>query len=450
VIPGAVEERAAPAPVPVVAPTVPASTPTLEPRSLWTAVRACAYRVLLVYLLFHTFPFPIGILPFTGKLAEWYTNGEQAFVTWVAEVVFSTKIEFYPLGSGDTTYNYIELATFLTLSLVAAVVWTLIRRGAPVADRTRDFLRNYVRLYLATVLLSYGWHKVIPLQMPAPGPDRLLQPIGDMSPMGMLWTFMGSSPAYEIFAGLGEVIAGLLLFWRRTALFGTLFGAAVLTNVVVLNFCYDVPVKIFSSHLLLMCLFLLAPHVARLVSILILNLPAQPVVLRPFPLRRPWLRRTAAVAAFAFFAWVALVPVYANYQMYNTLGGGAPAGPLHGTFRVESFSRDGVLDRANPDDARWVRLGLAGFVGTIQRADGHTVRLRLAVDAQKKTLTFTRREDPKNPIVLRYSQPGPDQVRIEGKFEGGETVALLRREGEASSLLMSRGFHWINETPFNR
>jgi hypothetical protein len=121
-----------------------------------------------------------------------------------------------------------------------------------------------------------------------------------------------------------------------------------------------------------------------------------------------------------------------------------------GTYRVESFTRDGVADRANEDAVRWVRLGLGRSKGTIQRADGRAARLQMALDKAKKTMTLTSREAGAKPVTLRYSEPGAGLLRIEGKFEGGETVAVLRREAEEGSLLMTRGFHWINEVPLNR
>ena|GEM_PF-5392919 len=42
-------------------------------------------------------------------------------------------------------------------------------------------------------------------QIPVPSPtlDRLVQPFGDASPMGLVWTFMGASTAYPIFAAPG-------------------------------------------------------------------------------------------------------------------------------------------------------------------------------------------------------------------------------------------------------
>ena len=38
--------------------------------------------------------------------------------------------------------------------------------------------------------------------------------------MGLLWTFMGHSPAYSAFTGAAEALAGALLLFRRTTLLG--------------------------------------------------------------------------------------------------------------------------------------------------------------------------------------------------------------------------------------
>jgi hypothetical protein len=68
---------------------------------------------------------------------------------------------------------------------------------------------------------------------------------------------MAASTAYTFFCGLTEVTAGTLLLFRRTLTVGALVAVAALVNIVLLNFCYDVPVKLYSSHLLMMALFLL-------------------------------------------------------------------------------------------------------------------------------------------------------------------------------------------------
>ena len=56
---------------------------------------------------------------------------------------------------------------------------------------------------------------------------------------------------------------------------GTLISFAVLTNVIMLNFAYDVPRKIYTIHLILMCLFLLLPDMRRLLDLFVFNRKVQ-------------------------------------------------------------------------------------------------------------------------------------------------------------------------------
>jgi hypothetical protein len=114
-------------------------------------------------------------------------------------------------------------------------------------------------------------NKLVPLQFGSLRLAEMVQPIGEQSPMGLLWRFMAASPAYTMFTGFAEVLAASLLLFRRTAMLGAFLCAGVMANVVALNFCYDVPVKLFSSRLLLMSLFLLAPDVRRLCHFFILQ-----------------------------------------------------------------------------------------------------------------------------------------------------------------------------------
>ena len=67
----------------------------------------------------------------------------------------------------------------------------------------------------------------------------------------LLWCFMGASPGYAIFTGVCEFAGAFLLLFRRTRVFGSLFLATVLINVVLLNVFYNVMVKLLSIHLLL-------------------------------------------------------------------------------------------------------------------------------------------------------------------------------------------------------
>jgi hypothetical protein len=53
-------------------------------------------------------------------------------------------------------------------------------------------------------------------------------------------------------------------------------------------------------------------------------------------------------------------------------------------------------------------------------------------------------------MVLTYQQVSPEIVTLAGTLNGSEMTARLHRSDDRKFLLKDRGFHWINEFPFNR
>ena len=146
----------------------------------------------------------------------------------------------------------------------------------------------------------------------ASGPNeyQLARTYGESSPMGLLWTFMAASPAYTFFAGMGEVIGGVLLVFRRTMTLGAIVTFGVMTNVMMLNFCYDVPVKQYSFHLMIMALIIAMPDLSRLMNVLLFNRATEPTNLLEPPYvgpRSKWVHRILkAVVVISMF----VIPIY--------------------------------------------------------------------------------------------------------------------------------------------
>jgi hypothetical protein len=417
----------------------------------WSLTRRILFRFAFVYLILYNLPFPLGTFFYGKFVAEPYAEFWNAVVPWVGQTVFHVEITVRPNGSGDTTYNYVQVFCFLVIAAALTVVWSLLDRKRRAYVRLDDWLRVYVRFALAAIMITYGAVKVIKSQFPDPSLDRLVQPFGDASPMGLLWTFMGASASYNVFSGAGEMLGGLLLTARRTTLLGALVSAGVLSNVVMLNFSYDVPVKLFSTHLLIMALFLAAPDLGRLASVFVLNRREEPAELRPL-FRRKWLHRLALVVRTALvvaFTALALYGAHGNRTKYGDL---APRGPLYGVWNVEEFEADG---KARPplltDTTRWRRV-VFDYPGVIavQLMNDSRLRYPLKLDSEKKTLTLTKRDDPAWHSDFTYQEPEAGMLTLEGTFEGKKVRARLRRTDPSSFLLLNRGFHWINEYPFNR
>lgn len=273
-----------------------------------------ALRFSLLYWLAYSLPLPFtAITPgFLRPLPEAYGSARDGVVRWTgAHVIGIEGPMVAPNGSGDTTYAYVSLLVYFVLAIAGAALWTLLDHRPSAHRVTHDLLRSYLRYVLAMTMLSYGLAKAgfVTNQFPTPAEARLERTYGASSPMGLLWTFMGASRAYTIFAGLSEVLGGVLLLWRRTTVLGSLVAVAVMTNVVMLNFSYDVPVKQYSVHLVLMALFLLLPESRRLLDLLVLNRRVEPADQRPpfSGARAVWLHRAGKTALILFVAVVPLV-----------------------------------------------------------------------------------------------------------------------------------------------
>jgi hypothetical protein len=416
----------------------------------WHPAARVGFRFAFAYLVLYILPFPLGAVPYTDSLAAPYTKLWDALVPWVGRHVLKLNHEVAVAvnGSGDRTYDYVQALCFLALAVAATAFWTLLDRRRKSYPRLYQWLRVYVRLYLGTVMIGYGAAKVIASQFPRPPLDRLFQPFGDASPMGLLWTFMGSSEPYVVFTGAAEMLGGVLLFARRTAALGALVCVGVLVNVVVLNFSYDVTVKLYSSHLLALAVFLAAPEFRRLAKVFLLNRTAEPAVIRPL-FERERLNRAALVLRMLFLAVVVGLSLHQSYQTRESL---SARSPLYGVWEVEEFNSGGELrPPLVTDQTRWRRVIFdRPGVLAVQTMSESRQRFPLELNAEKKTLSLTKRDDPSWKAVFTYEQPEPERLTLAGDLDGRPMRATLRRADQSRFLLTGRGFHWINESPFNR
>lgn len=366
-------------------------------------------------------------------------------VMWVGRHVFRANPVLTFTGSGDTEFDYVKAACCVALAFLAASAWTALSQGRADDARLNEWMRIAVRFTLALNMIGYSAVKLIPSQFPAPSLVALAEPLGEHSPMGLLWAFMGASPAYNVFAGMAEMTGGLLLLSRRTTLLGALLCMATMGNVVALNFCYDVPVKLFSTHLLAMAVLLAAPDLRRLADLFLWNRPSPPVILRPHSARR-WVNRTLLGVKAVLFLGAALVSLF---QALGTRRMYAPSGPRPPLYGV--WNADPPAPGKSPDARHWRQAVFEhpGLV-SIRTADGTRRPYRLAVDRADGALTLTTLYGPAQVSHLAYSQPQPDRLTLRGEVGGLPIQATLTRAPETKPLLLGRGFHWISPVPFNQ
>ncbi len=418
----------------------------------WGPVKRVLFRFAFSYLFLYLFPTFLGLLaliPYASLVGGWYYQLWAALVPWVGKAVFHSTAASHPTGSGDSMFSWVEILCYLALSVLAALVWTAVDGKRKSYPRLYEWLRVYVRLGLGMTLISYGAFKVIPSQFPQPSLDRLLQSFGDSSPMGILWTFMGVSTPYNVFAGLAEFAGGALLIFRRTMRLGAFLSIAAMTNVVMLNFCYDVPVKQYSSHLLAMAIFLAAPDLRRLADLLVLH-RAVPAIADPPLFRRRWPRRVALALEWALllgYGAYMLDVSYEQYRLYHKVS----SLPLHGIWAVDELAVDGQvrpLVVTDPTRWRWVVFDYSDLF-SILPMDNTRQRYFMTLDKGKHTFALTKRGDPAWKATFSYQEPAPGRLTLAGKLDGKAIQADLHRIEPPAFTLKTRGFHWVSEYPFN-
>lgn len=409
---------------------------------MWSLPRRVAFRFGFVFAVLLLYTVPLALIPKAGFLAELANKPWEWGVAWFAEHVLGIEApSSAPTGSGDTLWNYVQLLLAAILAAIGALAWSVLDRRRLAYPRLQAAAVVGLRYFLVAMMCLYGIVKVFSTQFPAPSLARYDQSVGEMSPMGLLWTFMGHSQAYTLFSGLAELTGGLLLLSRRTSVLGALVTAAVMTNVVMLNFCYDVPVKLFSMQLLLCALLLLAPHLRRLIAAALGHAVREDAALADGPL---YAGRRRLVAKGAFLACL-LFMTYESFARWRAFP--PPPTALHGTWAVATFTADGV-DRPPllTDELRWRKLIVTEHAAQIRRMTDKREWYRGSnVDDRAKTLTLATKDTT---AVLHYQRPDADHLVLDGELDGKRVHVTLERE--PLPLLPTRGFHWVQELPFNR
>lgn len=418
----------------------------------WSFAELLGFRFAVIYVLLYTFPGPIQELPGVSFLGDGAEAFWRAAVPWVGAHVLRlpNPVSVVPSGSGDKLFDWVQVFAMLMLALIGAIAWTAAARRTRSHPKLFAAFYLYVRFTLASILFGYGFDKVVPNQFEPMGPTRLTQYFGEAAPGGFAWSFLGSSVLYTVFAGAGEVLSAVLLLFRRTTTLGAIIGGAVLTNVFMLNMSYDIPVKQYSFHLLLMAVLLVAFDAPRLLNVLVRQRAAEPPR-RTELFVTPRSLLIARIAGAALGLWMIGGHLSSELKGLYRFGRLAPRGPLYGVFEVEEVLKNGAVTQPLlTDSTRWRRLASSNRGTTVRLATDSLVRYRMRTDTAARTATFFAGPDTSKKLVLAYAFPDTSHLVLRGRLGADSIEMRFRRRSESSYLLVNRGFHWVNEVPYFR
>jgi len=302
--------------------------------SVWKGYEKVLFRFLFVYLLLQIVP------------VDWKFYQRLHQISWLdisLADLFNLSRYTRQIVDTSTSPDFWGIHTFADwgimglIAVLAAIAWSFIDKRQEYA-RLYHILRIIVRYRLAIGVIAYGFIKLFPLQSPHPALSTLNTNYGDLSPWKIFSLSLGIAPSFEVFLGLVEILAGLLLLNRKTVFVGTFIILCFTGNVFLSNLAYDGGETVYSLYLIQLALFLLWYDAPRLFRLLSLEKPAFPnrykLAYTPGQSKARLILKSAFILFFVVFYGAKAYAVYqqGGYQYPLTVG------PLkEGLYHVSSF-----------------------------------------------------------------------------------------------------------------
>ncbi|RVU01045.1 DoxX family protein [Mucilaginibacter limnophilus] len=225
--------------------------------SEWKGYEKAALRFFFIYFIIQAVPL------------DWKFYRHLFSINWL-------HLNFYDLFSlSKYAPQFFGISGFgnwliaAAIAAVGAIIWQFAQKREPDYDNLHYWLRVILRYRLAIGIIAYGLIKLFPLQMPYPSLSNLHTNYGDFFAWKIYFHTIGITQGYEAFLGLVEILASVLLFFRRTTTFGTGIILGFTGNVLAANFAYDAGEQVYSAYLVVIALFLFVYDVPRLFNLLI-------------------------------------------------------------------------------------------------------------------------------------------------------------------------------------
>lgn len=176
-------------------------------------------------------------------------------VAFIQDRLFPHAIKNIEFSSDTISLNILlGLLLILSLLLVLGLQFFKVRSA-----RIIPLFKLLSAYYIAAVFLKYGFDKIFKRQFYLPEPNILYSNFGSLTKDTLFWSTMGTSHIYSIVTGLIEVLAGVLILFKRTRIAGFFLALVIAINILLINIAFDISVKLFTLFLLMVVFFNLYP-----------------------------------------------------------------------------------------------------------------------------------------------------------------------------------------------
>jgi hypothetical protein len=409
-------------------------------------------RFILLYLICYIFPYGfeyiIELKP--DDISIW-----TSLTTWFGEAVFGWEFNPKRLMKGfDSKYDFSRFLLITLLSLLGALLWGVLARKIEAIKRIRvkTWVITIIRYHVGLTLILYGLAKVLVLQFGELDLLTLENKMGSYTGMSFLWRFMSYSPFYAQVTGWVEIIGGLLLLFRSTTFLGATISLVAMINVVVIDIGYDVSVKMFAIHLLLMVVILVGYNIQRLVQFFVFNKTMIPSVKYEslFPEKLKILQYILKVGIILYFSISQFVFQGGRLDRKSTE---SEAPSLSSVYFVKHQTINGkhAVGDSIPENLQWEAIFINGSSYlknsmVIQDAKGSRKYFTTETDTLKKTLLFYPfRGKKEDASTFTYEKLEDKKMRFEGIYQGDTISIVTESKAMEDYRLIQSKIKWIRD-----
>lgn len=372
-----------------------------------TILTNIAYRTAFVFVLLFvcSFSFPHSIIPNIGAFTQPFF---ETITACFAKNILQLKQPFNIELISDSTGFYIHALWLFCFSIIAAIIWQWLDKNNKFANYYTWFL-VFVRYYLTVQLLAYGLNKVFKWQFYLPEPNTLFTTVGNTYKDLLYWSSMGVSRTYSIFTGMLEVIAAVMLLFKRTSLLGACLAFGILLNVLFINLSFDISVKLYSIFLLFLVALIAQPNFKNLYQFFFFSTQENN--------NNQHSKNYVRVLKWLVVIFI-VIDALAIYVETNNYNDDAEARPfLHGAYEAKTFvlNNDTLLPLTT-DIFRWRRMFIhrRGYF-IVQYMNDSMQDFELTVDSTKKTLLLMHTADSSKHVFV-YEQVSDSTIYLKGKL----------------------------------
>lgn len=415
-----------------------------------TTIQKLIIRFVFLYFILYIYPY--GFEYIKGIDSNNFSFWKEITIGF-GEVFLGWEYNQDMLSTGfDSKYDFTRFLLVAVISIIGASIWVFIdsKIKKEYNNTLKILLQTILRYHIGLTLILYGLSKVFLLQFGTMDIDSLETPLGEHNGMNLVWAFMSYSKFYSITVGLIEVVGGLLLLFRKTTSLGAFLLLIAMTNVVLMDIGYDVIVKMFAIHLLLMIVFLMYNDLKRLYDFFLKNKPSTAATYMPlFEGQKGKNISYITKGALLLYVFVSfsLDMTERIEQQHST-----HYKNFTSSHEIELFVKNGdTISKNKINGNRWnkIRINDLSYLPEtlmILNEDNTTYRYKFTADTLTKKLHLTDLYgDDQTSHELTYEAFENKVYIYEGIFKGDSLWMRTRAKTISDYRLTRNGIRWIRD-----